>query len=116
MKRRAFLRGALGLAVLANTITPPMRLPRASAATAVPPAPADGRGTDARTWRWVDLPGSGGLQAFCTGPVMLTSCRAEHSATGVVTATFPGGPQLSTTAGRVTMAEGFGLAVRKVGS
>lgn len=50
-------------------------------------APIGGSGT-AKTWQWVALPDSGGLQVYCMAAVTLTSAAVRWTAEGVVTATY----------------------------
>lgn len=107
MSRRALLRSLFAAAAA------PLAL--ATAATAAPTA---GSGT-AATGKWVTLPG--GVQVHATDATgRATTVPISWTADGTVTATYALPLTVTaptTTAGqRVTMAGGYGLAVRRVGA
>lgn len=101
MSRRALLRGLLAVAAAPAF---GVLAPRAAAAT----------GT-VRTWRWVALPDSGGLQVFVCAPAALTSTPIDWTPAGQVSAPALG---LSVVAGPdpvTTMnAASCGLTVRRI--
>ena len=101
--RRALLRSVFSAAVATVTIT----------AVTAAAAPTAGSHT-AQTWTWVTLPGTG-LQVHCTDASgRATNVPVRWTADGTVTATWT--VPLTTTAGHVTMAGGYGLAVRRAGA
>lgn len=104
MSRRALLRSVFAGAVAATSLT------TVTAATA---APGSGS-TTVQTWTWTRLPN--GLEVHCTdatGRKTTAPVAVSWTADGQVTATYA--LPLTTTAGHVTMAGGYGLAVRRAG-
>jgi hypothetical protein len=91
MERRTLLGAAFGLAALIGIRK--LRAPKGAATAAPAPvpvsyaAPIGGSGT-AKTWQWVALPNSGGLQVYCTAAYTLGSVAVQWTADGVVGATF----------------------------
>jgi hypothetical protein len=130
MKRRAVLGAAFGVAAAlitsrwwgtAATVAPAPDLTPVSYA-----APIGGSGT-AKTWQWVALPNSGGLQVHCTAAYTLANAAVSWTADGVVTATFklsstanlvltvtaPAEPGASVVTSGGPPGKGCGLAVRR---
>jgi hypothetical protein len=88
-------------------------------ATAAAAAPTSGS-TTVQTWTWTTLPGTG-LQVHCTdasGRTGKVPVAVSWTADGQVTATWtvPLTTSAPSTGQRVTMAAGYGLAVRRAGA
>lgn len=113
MKRRTLLRAILGATAVAAFLPRWGRAPTASAASA---APTGGSGT-AKTWQWVALPNSGGLQVHCVAPVGVGTVRVRWTAEGLTTAEYPTPLTVAAPAEsgvqNVTVGAGYAITVRR---
>lgn len=109
VKRRTVLGGLFALVTAAVTASGRVAAAAAVAPPAAPRAagPVGGSG-NAKTWRWVALPDSGGLQVYVTDARGTGSLPVAWTADGVVTV-----KGLTATAGYLSSGNGYGLNVRR---
>lgn len=111
MRRRTLLRILLGVVVATAPLV------RAAPAWATRAVQVVGGSGTAKTWQWVALPNSGGLQVFCTAATAAASVAVSWTVDGVVTAAWPT-PLTVTAPARpgvqvVASGGGYGISVRR---